>query len=221
MFLDFETNIAGDYFLAGISNGDEVKQIVLNEKLRGLANYRKMEIASPISFTKKFLQDVSEMGDTVIGYSTAEKNYINKLLGEQGCQFHNLKYLNIRQAAVKWVNEYQRAKFEALAPLVITARDYEKKRHKKSLASIARLIDYPAPKDYAIGKTTKRINEVIAALELRQQNYQNLTSVQKAKATRVLKHNFFDVDAMVMLYKRIQNDDARLLSSSIIPLFDN
>ena len=220
LFLDFETNIAGHYYLAGISSGSDVKQVILDERLKGLATHHKMDITTPFSFTYDLLKQSQEEKRLIVGYSTAEKNYINALMSNEIHNFKSVEYLNIRKAAVKWVNKYQRDKFEKLPPLVITARDYEQRRHKKSLASIARLINYPAPKDYAIGKTTKRINEVIAALELRKQDYKLLTSVQKAKATRALKHNYFDVEAMVLLCNRIKEDDNRLLTTSITPLFD-
>jgi hypothetical protein len=127
----------------------------------------------------------------------------------------------MRKAAVKWVNKYHHEKFNALPPLVVNAREYEQARHRKSLASISRLISNPAPPDYAIGHTTQRFNQVISALELRNQNYVELTPVQKGKATRALKHNHFDVSAMLKLYNRIKGDNENIIEKATSPLFEH
>ena len=221
IFLDYERNIAGTYYIAGVSGGGDVSQIVLNEKLRGLAMHECFQITTPFTFTYELLNEAVKKKDVIAAYSSAEKNYINEILSSNRNEFRDVKYLNMRKAAVKWVNKYHHEKFNALPPLVVNAREYEQARHRKSLASISRLISNPAPPDYAIGHTTQRFNQVISALELRNQNYVELTPVQKGKATRVLKHNHFDVSAMLKLYNRIKGDNENIIEKATSPLFEH
>lgn len=221
IFLDYERNIAGTYYIAGVSDGGDVSQIVLNEKLRGLAVHHSFKITTPFTFTYELLNEAVKKKDVIAAYSSAEKNYINEILSSNRNEFRDVKYLNMRKAAVKWVNKYHHEKFNALPPLVVNAREYEQARHRKSLASISRLISNPAPPDYAIGHTTQRFNQVISALELRNQNYVELTPVQKGKATRVLKHNHFDVSAMLKLYNRIKGDNENIIEKATSPLFEH
>jgi hypothetical protein len=84
-----------------------------------------------------------------------------------------------------------------------------------------RLTGFQAEKDYAPGKTTSRFNSVINALRLREQNFDNLTAVQKAKATKALKHNEFDVKAMSVLFNLIKEQDETCFKKSTVRLFDD
>lgn len=122
-----------------------------------------------------------------------------------------MKYCNLAKASRSWVSKYQSEKFDNLPPLVIGANSYYQKRHRRSLASISRLIDFPAPADYTIGKTTSRFNSVINALKVREQDFKKLTAVQKAKATKALKHNRYDVEAIVRLYEVIIREDPGII----------
>ena len=81
-----------------------------------------------------------------------------------------------------------------------------------------RLTRFQAEKDYAPGKTTSRFNSVINALRLKEQNFDNLTAVQKAKATKALKHNEFDVKAVSVLFDLISKEDASCFRNSIVKL---
>ena len=221
IFLDYERNIAGTYYIAGVSDGGDVSQIVLNEKLRGLAVHHSFKITTPVTFTYKLLSEAVKKKDVIAAYSEAEKKYINEILSSNRSEFRDVKYLNMAKAAKKWANKYHHEEFNALPPLVVGANHYDQARHRKSLASISRLISNPAPHDYAIGHTTQRFNQVISALELHNQNYAELTKVQKGKATRALKHNNFDVSAMVMLYNRIKADNEKIIEKATSPLFEH
>ena len=221
IFLDYERNIAGEYYLAGVSDGGDVSQIVLNEKLRGLAVHHSFQITTPFTFTYELLNEAVKKKDVIAAYSSAEKNYINEILSSNRSEFRDVEYLDMRKAAVRWANKYYYEQFNALPPLVANASEYEQARHRNSLASISRLIPNPAPKVYAIGHTTQRFNQVISALELRNQNYENLTHVQKGKATKALKHNNFDVSAMLKLYNRIKGDNETIIEKATSPLFEH
>ena len=212
-FLDFETNKAGDFYLAGLMNKFDFEQVVLHQGLEGLADYQGLKIEKPEIFISSLLETIADDGGILVAYSLAEQEAISRCI-PPGQVTEGIHYLNLRKAAGSWVSKFRKSEMDALPPLIKTASDYDQKRQRKSLASICRLIDFPAPKDYAPGKTTSRFNSAISALEKRQQAYDRLTAVQKAKITKGLKHNKFDVLSMAALYLAINKDDPAILARS-------
>ena len=77
---------------------------------------------------------------------------------------------------------------------------------RRSLASVMRLTTFSAPADYAPGGTTKRINDIRKGLVAKHNIFEKLTAVQKAKATKLLKHNYFDVAALEVLLATIATE---------------
>ena len=76
------------------------------------------------------------------------------------------------------------------------------------------------PRTHAPGLTTARFNAVKSALELRQQDYQRLTRTQKGKATNVLHHNRYDVEALPILFEKIYHDDKSCLLRAVSKCLD-
>ena len=76
-----------------------------------------------------------------------------------------------------------------------------------------------APSDYAPGKTTSRINHIIKGFKVKKE-FSKLTPVQKAKATKVLKHNHYDVTILSVLLEEIINKDPSCLKKAIYKLTD-
>ena len=220
-FLDFEANKSGEFYLVGLASAGEFRQAVLTPKLYGLALELGVEVIEPKRFAQSFLRDVRKNSGMIISYSMAEQNIFLSLLSDDDPSFDGIRYCNLAKAARMWIRMYKQKEFEALPPLKKTANYYFKKRHPKSLASVCRLIDYKAPADYAIGQTTSRFNAVINALEKRDQKYRELTAVQKAKATKAIKHNRYDVESMIALFKVIQDTDPKVIEKVISPLFHN
>ena len=218
IYLDFETNKAGDFYLAGYSEDGSVRQVILNEKLKGFAEFNQLEIQTPEEFVAHILELARVNGAPIVAYSTFEREILGSVVSLESSEYEGMGYLNLRKAAVEWVRKYKKKQFDELPPLVKGASDYEKRRHPKSLASICRLINFGAPSDYAIGKTTARFNTVISALEKRGGEYDNLTAVQQGKATKALKHNRFDVEAMIRLSKVILRVDKNIIKRAIKPL---
>ena len=72
--------------------------------------------------------------------------------------------------------------------------NYHRKRY--SLINVMLFVEGEVPQDYGIGKTTSRLNAARAALILREQDYSRLTTIQKGKATKALKHNKYDVNSL-------------------------
>lgn len=214
IYLDFETNKAGDFYLAGFSYGAGVKQVVLTKGLQGLAELHKIEVQPPKQFVLGILELARNNGSSIVAYSTAEKEILGSVIALESSEYEGVRYLNMLKAASTWINKYKKKEFDELPPLVKGASDYERRTHPKSLASVCRLINFEAPKDYAIGKTTARFNTVISALERHDGEYGSLTSVQKAKATKAVKHNRFDVEAMICLCETIIRDDKKIIERS-------
>lgn len=217
-FLDFETNIKGDFYAAGYILSGDFQQDILTSKLQGLAFQLDTKVNSAEDFARKFLENIFSRRTTLVAYSTAEQNALLSLLPNDHTLLRSIQYCNLAKAARRWVTKFQHKEFKELPPLVKSANNFSSKRHPKSLASICRLIGFKAPADYAIGKTTSRFNTVISSLEKKNQNYQQLTAVQKAKATKALKHNRYDVVAMVQLLIAIKEADPKILEKATSPL---
>ena len=221
-FLDFEINKAGKFYLAGLIYKGVFKQRVLAQDLEGLAHAKNLKSCTPNQFVLEILRNLSDKRSVLVGYSMAEKVIINGLLKDNTPtkDFADLRYLNLLSAAKRWIRKHKKNDFEGLPPFRIGANSYTQRRQRYSLASVMRLTSFHAQTDYAPGKTTGRFNAVINALKLKDQNFDNITAVQKAKATKALKHNEFDVKAMSVLFDLIRKEDASCFKKSIVKLFD-
>ena len=222
-FLDFESNKAGQFYLAGYESKGAFEQRVLTNELQGFAATKSLLMQSPEDFVFEMLKRLRDEQLTLVAYSTAEMAIINSFFKERAFAkgFGDLHYLNLLSAAKRWIRKHRKNDFEALPPFRLGADSYTQRRQRYSLASVMRLTSFQAEKDYAPGKTTRRFNAVISALKLKEQNFDNLTAVQKAKATKALKHNEFDVKAMSVLFDLISKEDASCFRKSIVKLFDD
>ena len=216
IYLDFESNTRGDIYLLGYQLGDVFHQTITTASLKGLANHHQFSLRDPLAATKELLNTALELGASIVAYSEAEKNIFKRLSKMTDMtNFANVPYINLAKAAKTWVNRFKRAEFSRLGPFRRGVDRYRERTMRRSLASIMRLTDYTAPSDYAPGKTTARLNTVCDALNRRNKIYDSLTAVQKAKATKVLKHNEFDVKALDVLLKTIQSTDISCFNKSI------
>jgi hypothetical protein len=222
-FLDFESNKAGQFYLAGYESKGAFEQRVLTVELQGFAAAKSLLMQSPEDFVFEMLKRLRDEQLTLVAYSTAEMVIIKSFFRESALtkDFADLRYLNLLSAAKRWIRKHKKNDFESLPPFRLGADSYTRRRQKYSLASVMRLTGFQAEKDYAPGKTTSRFNSVINALKLREQNFDNLTAVQKAKATKALKHNEFDVKAMSVLFDLISKEDASCFRKSIVKLFED
>ena len=222
-FLDFESNKAGQFYLAGYESKGDFEQCVLTTELQGLAAAKSLLMQRPEDFVLGMLKRLRDEQLTLVAYSTAEMVVINSFLKEKALteDFADLRYLNLLSAAKRWIRKHRKNDFEDLPPFRLGADAYTQRRQRYSLASVMRLTSFHAEIDYAPGKTTSRFNSVISALRLKEQSFDNLTAVQKAKATKALKHNEFDVKAMSVLFDLISKEDASCFRKSIVKLFDN
>lgn len=211
VFIDFETNKAGDIFLVGVHWNEVFQQIVLHEGLVGAAEARDLECLTMNEFTDKLLSLSTNIPMTLCAYTRAEAHVLANFFGGNQSQLSGLHYCDLHKAGKKWVNRFKHTEFNNLRPFRIGSSAYDQRRQKWSLASIMRVTDYTAPSDYAPGKTTQRINSVINALDKKGGDFEKLSRTNKAKFTKLLKHNEFDVLALIQLYDQIQSSDPRLI----------
>ncbi len=226
-YIDFETNKKGNFFLIGLAVDNIYTCYVVEEDLYPLSeniNYQSefnLKTASTFDVVSKILSDVNLQKGILVGFSFVEMKLIRKLYNFKNIP--DIQYLNLNIAAKLWRRKFYKKEYENLP-------NFRKKKEdkfigkKSSLASIIRLLpkEMQAPTDYAPGKTTSRINHIINGLNHRKK-YENLTAVQKGKATKLLKHNKFDVVAMKLLLDDIikKNTDLSFFDKALNSLQDD
>ena len=183
--IDFETNKAGECFILGYRHGTEFQQIILDTRLRGLTDHHpyRLRFMSPADAASMIIQKSKATNSPVAGYTTHDRFILERLTGPL-----SIEYVNIHTRAKKWINKYFYKEFRKNN----SPPDW-------SLKNVATFINFPAERDYARGQTTSRINSVINGLATKKGMYSKLTQVQKTKATKLLKHNEFDVNAAYLL----------------------
>lgn len=222
IYLDYETNIAGNCYLLGYKIEGKFTQIITDKRLEGLAEFRNFEVKTAEQATIDLLTYAKDSDSIIVAYSEAERDYFKRFsTGFDTNEFADIPYLNLRKAAKRWINSYRAIQFNALPPFLQRANPYQARQLKRALCSVMRLTSFHAPKDYAPGRTTSRLNTVADALVMRNQDYSSLTPTQKAKATKALKHNRFDVEALPVLFNAIYADDVQCFSNSFKNCFDD
>ncbi len=214
-YLDFERDIEGNFFLAGTLIDGCFEQVVLHPGLASLAETRGLRWQSPESFVEAFVSCVASRGLTIAAFSTAERDAILQVARAAALSLPAVPYCNLHKVAKRWVNRApsRRDAFDHLPPLVLGADPFMQRRQRFSLASIMRLTDFTAPAMYHPGQTSTRLRSTISALSRNGGNYPALTAVQKAKFTKALRHNEFDVRALPILVKEAGTDECQVQSS--------
>ena len=218
IFLDFEGDTKGNFFLAGFQINGKFGQVVLDERLIGLADFRNL----PRSDIRTFLEEIcSHSGSVKIyGYSMHEREVFASFPQSANRSLDRFHYVNLLKAAKSWIYKCKKEEFGALPPFRKGANEYQAKTLKNSLASVMRLTNFPSRSDYAPGKTTKRFNMGIKGLVRHSQDYDKLTASQKRDLTQALDHNKYDVEALVVLLSAIQQEHPKALERATHPLFD-
>lgn len=214
VFIDFETNRAGEIFLVGIHWNAKFQQIILNEGLIGAGQAKGLECLTTKEFVDRLVSLANDRPLVLCAYTRAEANVLATYFESIQMPLPDLRYCNLHKAGKKWVRKRKLQEFNKLPPLRIGASAYEQRRQKWSLASVMRVTNCTAPIDYAPGKTTQRINSVINALTRSGGNFDKITRVNKAKFTKLLKHNEFDVMALVHLFTEIKSSDPHLIEKA-------
>lgn len=215
VFLDFETDTKGEFFCATLKVGSNYEQIILNEALRPLAETKNLRILTPLAFVLS-LRDLLK-DKTLAAYSEAEINTIKRVLISAKIKIPTIRYCNMRTVTKKYINSTPGLKkqFESLPPFLKGADNFQKKTMRWSLASVARLFPVEIPSDYHPGQTSQRFKTAINALQKKNGAYSKLTPTQKAKATKALKHNWFDVEVLPIILTNILEEKPSLVDRNI------
>ena len=207
LYIDFEGNTSGHLYLVGYSFDGNFHQVVLDKDLKGLADHHGFKTMSLEKFADEISEIIKNESITAIaGYTTHDIEILRKHKLFKDC----LKDLDLAQLDVhKVVRSYIRKNhLEEFREMVESLpANYHRKRY--SLINVMLFAEEKVPQDYGIGKTTSRLNAARAALILREQDYSRLTTTQKGKATKALKHNKYDVSSLEKILrftKGIQNN---------------
>ena len=215
-YVDIETNKAGHFYLLGQQYDKHFKQFFLDQRFLGASKKTGIPISDPHALIENFASRVTKNNGFIVAYSNAELDIFRRLPGAAANpNFSGICYINLLSAAKHWIRRYKSSEFESLPPFRRNVPSFQSKRMRYSLASVMRLTDLNAPADYAPGRTTSRFNTVAAALQKRRHDFSSLTNVQKAKMTKVLKHNLFDVKAMPVLFEKIWETDPNCFKKAV------
>ncbi len=192
IFIDFEGNMNGEQFLLGVGYKGEIKQTILDDRLKPLLQHRPygLNYMRPLEACEGLLDQARENSVPLAGFTTHDLSVIKTVVGHE----IDVEYINIHRNVKKWINRSHYRSYRASG-----------NRPEWSLQAISKWMGLTVPSDYARGKTTRRINDVMQGLRVKDGIYSTLTPVQKAKATKLIKHNKFDVESIMCIYDSINN----------------
>jgi hypothetical protein len=181
IYFDVETNIAGRLYLVGAQSGERVTQLITHEGLRGAAEAKRLEVVSP----RAALDEVLHLCQSGRPLAAFGRHDLNVLLAQTGRA--PAEYIDMHRLTVRWLWR---------------ARGQQVPRPRTLEAIYTTVTGKPSPHMHAAGKTTARLDALLAALAKRGK-FGSLTRVQKGKWTNVLAHNHFDVAALAEIWRRM------------------
>ena len=213
LYIDFESNKAGELFLVGFDGGSGYTTWILHEELRGWAEGKGFRFAT--------LDDVLDLVcqyKTIVAYSTIEKTVLNRIASERGRVLPTeIAYLNARKIVVSWANKTRPVELHELPPLGKWTSPFIRPK-KHALVWMSRLIGEQPPKTHGFGVVTKRIGQVRKGLAAKSGQFEQLTRHQKVQAAKVITHNRFDVEAMRKLVTVALNERPTLFTRYLATL---
>jgi len=213
LYIDFESNKAGELFLVGFDGGSGYTTWILHEELRGWAEGKGFRFAT--------LDDVLDLVcqyKTIVAYSTIEMTVLNRIASERGRVLPSgISYLNARKVAVTWANKTRKTEFENL-PILGKQVDRYVRPKRNALVGLARLVGMHSSATHGFGVVTKRIGQVRKGLAAKSGQFEQLTRHQKVQAAKVITHNRFDVEAMKKLVTVALNERPTLYTRYLAPL---
>tara|TARA_R110002153_G_scaffold157491_3_gene309501 strand:- start:2948 stop:3577 length:630 start_codon:yes stop_codon:yes gene_type:complete len=194
LYIDFEGNTSGHLYLVGYSFDGNFHQVVLDKDLKGLADHHGFKAMSLEEFADDISKIIkSESITAIAGYTSHDIEILRKHKPFKDCMKHlAVAELDVHKVARSFIRKNHLKKFRDMVKSLPT--NYHRKRY--SLINVMLLIEGKVPQDYGIGKTTSRLNAARDSLILREQDYSRLTTTQKGKATKALKHNKYDVNSL-------------------------
>jgi hypothetical protein len=209
IFLDFESFKDGPPLLAGTLIDGVFKQIVLDERLRLAATCKGIPFRKLIDFVERLVEKAESEARNIVGFSTKERNDIRENSGHDVSS----RYVNMLTLAKKWRKRFHGSRHEEVKRM----RERMRRRGQyingegNRLTDFANIIGFPPSRCYGHGHEASRLRYVIGQL-MRRGRYEALTPVAKAKWTKALKHNDYDVRALEILSKCVANDLATIVA---------
>ena len=219
IYMDYEANTASApfFYVVGYRWNDETKQIILDDSLKGLAEHEELDVCAPAKATEFILDLALQHDASIVAFSEAEKIYFKHLnKNDRFRKYSNIPYINLAKASKTWIRKHHKEAFDKLGDY-LPRRRWNRTGLNNSLGSKMRLFEkkHQAPKDHAPGHTSKRFNTILEALERKGQDYQRLARGQKTAGTLGLKHNYWDVNALPVLFERIYKEDKKCFTRAI------
>ena len=205
IFLDFESFMDGPPLLSGTLIDGIFEQTVLDNRLKPAAEAKEMPSCSLRGHAQELVGRAERENRLICGYSNKELHDLESVLG-RSCK---KLYFNALPLAKKWRRRF----YPHIEERVRQTRERLRRRnaflngHGNRLLDFAEIMNVAPPRDYGRGCEAARLRHVIGQLD-RRHEYQRLTPVAKAKWTKALKHNKFDVVALECLVRRIARDFA-------------
>lgn len=196
ILLDVEQTKAGRIFLIG-SAGAQFTQVCTDPSLAGAAQASGLICEGPDERLAKLLDLSQRTGWPIAAYTRHEWQVFQNVLGVSPPS-----YLDLHKVARGWLNRSRKGAWARLG-------------EQKTLVSVSReILGSGPPRDHASGHTVARFETVSKALARREGRYEALTPVQKAKWTKALKHNRWDVEILRQLVTVMQDSDPEAYSAA-------
>ena len=205
IYLDFEGFKKGPPSLVGESKEGVFKQFALTQKLEGAAKTNNILVLTPEEYCQAKIEEI-EQGYVLAGYTQFEKNTFKELINK------DIPYFDTHKLAKAWIKKHHLDQYQQLTEwnAGINTGPWAKKRWK--LETMLKFIEYRIPQPYGTNLTTRWLKDIINSLEANHQVYADITARRKMKWTNFLKHNHTDVNGMIVLTKRIKEEDPELFN---------
>ena len=171
IYIDFEGFMKDSPSLIGIACEYEFTQFVLSEPLYPAGEAKGLKGASLERVAQGLVARSNDEDRLIVGYSQLERN----LLQEYGQVDVQQRYRDARMIGRRWINRVRRGEVV-----------------EWGLMDLLQFMGYEVPTHLAKGLVTKRLRGVLQGLEVNDGRYEELTPVQKAKWTKLLRYNRVD-----------------------------
>ena len=203
VILDFESLKDGDPMLSATLSGAAFEQTVLNPHLKLAGDHKGLPFKALSHYCHDLLDQCEKHDGMIIAYSTKELTDLERITGRRVSH----RYINALTIAKKWRKRFLPDEHRQVRSF---RRNVRQRRHYlggrgNQLFDFTRLMNITPPSDYGKGCEAARLRHVTGQLS-RLGDYTKLSRVAKAKWTKALKHNEFDVRALGLLCQRIVSD---------------
>ena len=209
IYLDFEGFANKKPSFVGYQIDGEFSQLILDKEFSLISDETDIAYMDIEEFCHLIIDRSNKLKKPIVAWSSNELSVFSR--------YHkNINYFNLLQEAKKAIKKNktltkahkQMPEYWAGQRRTRTGRinnnnnAFLKKRW--DLLTILKLLHYPGlTTAYGKGKVTSRLDAIKKGLNARG-SFKRLTSVQKAKWTKLKKHNFVDVDGMEYIVNKLE-----------------